>query len=228
MGTSRVLLHLHCTEQVPKKDGPAQLFRDTVHEQSIIDHAAFDEAFFGESGVVNRKEVANIAGPGLPWCWANRAKGDKPKVEYDVLWLSELTGTAAEPCASEEAIERHEDPSPTEKTKKKKKQKKNGNQWEELLRQSLSSFTVMSASSAQSATSQTDVGALVPVAFGRPNWEFELRAIGNAWMDEDISVYICGRMEIVKDVKDICIKLNKERRDKGSEKDYIVSFERFG
>jgi len=74
---------------------------------------------------------------------------------------------------------------------------------------------------------------LLPVAFGRPDFETELRAIGEQWCSEDINVYVCGNDTIVHGLQDVAAKLNQEACIKAREantksQSYKINFEKFG
>jgi len=79
---------------------------------------------------------------------------------------------------------------------------------------------------------------VLPVVFGRPDFEKELRAIGKAHRDFDVHTYVCGNMTIVKSLREICAKLTTEQSEAASKsigptagqggQKYCMHFERFG
>ncbi|CAK0885818.1 unnamed protein product [Prorocentrum cordatum] len=75
---------------------------------------------------------------------------------------------------------------------------------------------------------------LVPVAFGRPDFEAELRAIGRHWgCQEKVHIYVCGNDAIVKGLRGTAEVLNAEARANAkkalpSSQKFVVTYERFG
>lgn len=75
---------------------------------------------------------------------------------------------------------------------------------------------------------------MVPVAFGRPDFESELRSIGKHWRSQDkVHVYVCGNDAIVQGLRSTADALNAEalanaQESSASSKKYIVTYERFG
>jgi hypothetical protein len=74
----------------------------------------------------------------------------------------------------------------------------------------------------------------VPIAFGRPDFETELRAIGRHWgCQEKVHIYVCGNDAIVKGLQGTAEALNAEARGNAekaspSAQKFVVTYERFG
>jgi hypothetical protein len=106
---------------------------------------------------------------------------------------------------------------------------------ERLLRQrgSIDQSVALASSRAASEFGHAEA-PLVPVAFGRPDFETELRAIGKHWgCAEKVHVYVCGNDAIVNGLKSTAETLNAEARanakkSRSSAQKYVVTYERFG
>jgi hypothetical protein len=85
-----------------------------------------------------------------------------------------------------------------------------------------------------SAAQSDKENPLIPVAFGRPDFESELRAIGSYWRSDSVNIYICGNDAIVRGLQDTAAKLNAEERQiskrpkRKQALKYTVTYERFG
>jgi ferredoxin-NADP reductase len=212
----KLFLHLHTTAREPECLGCAYLFRQAVKMQSTVDRAAFEEAF-----AHNDSDL--FASPHLPWCWASG-------VQSDVLWLSDLTDahsnhqhnlqragsllSKASHGTPKWAAELCSDNTPT------------------------ASPTPDSANDADMNTVDQDhpcrENVLLPVTFGRPDFEKELRAIGQHTPNHDVHTYICGNDQIVKSLQNVCNVLEAESRCQTEDKNrmsyqrFLVTYERFG
>lgn len=64
---------------------------------------------------------------------------------------------------------------------------------------------------------------MLPVVFGRPDFQKELEAVGNTYLNEDVNVYVCGNTALVDTMKKAC-----EFCDNGNRSRFHLSHERFG
>lgn len=205
---TKVFLHLHCTANTPSRDACAYLFREAVRRQSIVDRKGF-ETFMaeGNAGVALRQRagwssyVRGIVGSSLPWCWVGG-------LNHDVIWVNIADGVTRRPSRAKEFR--------SGSTKILSEDTPGGDG---------DATKLIDEEAAEELQSE---GPLVPVAFGRPDWEKELRSVGSSWDAEDVNIYICGSMTIVKNVQEVCEKLNNERFDEGNPTAFKVFFERFG
>jgi len=228
----KVHLHLHTTARETDGSAAAYLFRQAVRRQSRVDRAAF-------GGEFDAQRV--LTAPQLPWCWVNKS-------ELDVVWLSDLTtagcGAEGEESQAPPAEPPHDDGEMLDAAE----QGVSSTTWAlELLRRGSRRRTTRSVNLAPSRTfdeggsqgpegdsEQEQLEPLVPVAFGRPDFELELRAIGKHWhCQERVHVYVCGNDAIVKGLRSTADTLNAEARaDAGKSlaaaQKYVVTYERFG
>jgi len=129
-------------------------------------------------------------------------------VKQDVLWLSHLTQGAEVPVRRE------------------------ADGWVDGFSSETPAEVAHQSGEADSTTSR-DREVLLPVAFGRPDFEVELRAIGAHWPTRNVNVFVCGNPALVKSLKKTCANCNEEavRRAKvtGTRPQlFEVAYERFG
>eukprot|EP00929_Paragymnodinium_shiwhaense_P106324 TRINITY_DN7161_c0_g1_i2.p1 TRINITY_DN7161_c0_g1~~TRINITY_DN7161_c0_g1_i2.p1 ORF type:complete len:993 (+),score=120.07 TRINITY_DN7161_c0_g1_i2:68-2980(+) len=61
-----------------------------------------------------------------------------------------------------------------------------------------------------SNTGSTPPAPLLPVAFGRPDWQAELPAVAESWPQDDVHVYVCGNEGLIGDLRSVCESCNDE------------------
>jgi len=49
---------------------------------------------------------------------------------------------------------------------------------------------------------------MLPVAFGRPEWQSELKAIAKLWPEDDIHVYVCGNNMLIASLREVINQCN--------------------
>jgi len=227
----KVFFHLHLTRPEPDKNSAALLFREAVRRQSEVDRAAF----FSEIKGIDFRHI--VVGPQVPWVWVNQS-------EQDVCWLSHLlpnvddveetrvvssyAGNWAQGLIGPRSASQGNLSSASSLPSHV------GSHGSAGSRQSNESGkTGKSDDSAESLQATLGPHWMLPVAFGRPDFGKEVRAIGKARQGDDINVYICGNDQIVKLIQDVCTVCNAHaERDNTSgrapRQRYWVHHERFG
>jgi len=203
----KVHLHLHVTAQAPNKDAAAMLFREALKRQSKIDHKAYSE-------LAEKQSLQEIAGPLLPWCWANGAS-------EDLLWVTDLVDVAA---ISQQDVDQC--------------QRSYASHWgRSFVKSNTAIYPSCSNNSSimkgQDADALKPNDGLVPIVFGRPNFASEIRAIGKARPGTDVNVYVCGNDAVVRNLFDVAAVCNQRaeadlRTGNSPKQSYHVHFERFG
>ncbi|CAK0806450.1 unnamed protein product, partial [Prorocentrum cordatum] len=245
----KVHLHLHTTAREAEGDAAAYLFRQAVKRQSRADRAAFREEF-------DAQRV--LTAPQLPWCWVNRSELDVLWLS-DLTTASHDEGEAGapEPAAEDWAgrrgggigavtsgehtvEERPPDAMPSARSPGRSappplEASPRADSQQTALRSAASLGRLGGADSAASpGGGAAPAEPLVPVAFGRPDFEAELRAIGRHWgCQEKVHIYVCGNDAIVKGLRGTAEVLNAEARANAkkalpSSQKFVVTYERFG
>eukprot|EP00929_Paragymnodinium_shiwhaense_P026017 TRINITY_DN15573_c0_g1_i3.p1 TRINITY_DN15573_c0_g1~~TRINITY_DN15573_c0_g1_i3.p1 ORF type:complete len:870 (+),score=124.73 TRINITY_DN15573_c0_g1_i3:63-2612(+) len=192
-----ICLHLHCTGREPDSDGAAFLFRQAVKRQSVHDRDAFRDALIQHGGKAQ-------PGVSLPWCWLNGSK-------QDVVWIDGLTNTLSDTpllhgVKSDDgiAVTAMTSCEGGERGADKTASPSQGSLHVEL-------GSEKSHSSAVAAIADIPKGqSMLPVAFGRPDFKTEVAAIGRAWPEQDVHVYVCGNDQLIASLKDVCKACNHE------------------
>ncbi|CAK0793053.1 unnamed protein product [Prorocentrum cordatum] len=208
----KIHLHLHMTAREPEGDAAAFLFRQAVKRQSRLDQAAFREEFDAHRVLM---------APQLPWCWVNRS-------ELDVMWLSDLTTASGD--ARDAALERLQPapgsprgpaaaPAQHASTAAGPGQRHARGERRPAppappLTSALQGHTdpAPRGRAPGQASGAEGEAPLVPIAFGRPDFETELRAIGRHWNCQALNAEARG---------------NAEKASPSAQK-FVVTYERFG
>jgi len=196
----RVYLHLHVTAQVPARSASGFIFREVIKRQSVVDRKHFMASVKAAGG----PDPAATDLEQLSEIWGSQMPwcwlyGTK----QDVLWVSDLVAT---------------------------------NECSHPVIPSSRRCSVKSASWKVDPAAVDGPGdelrsstqLVMPVVFGRPDFETELPLIGKNYPGSDISIFVCGNDAIVKNLEAVVNYCNTESEKAGVSQRYKMSFERFG
>jgi hypothetical protein len=257
----KVHLHLHTTAREPEGDAIAYLFRQAVKRQSRVDKAAFRDEFDAHRVLmapqlpwcwVNKSE--------LDVMWLSDLTTASREVEQQQELAMELAGDADQNLdAAEQGLAGSQAAGSAKKSKWAEDLLRTSSRLCPNERRSTLSLAHRSFARPLSTLTLDDNNTnndsnnsdtplhtsegdsvhdeeepLVPVAFGRPDFESELRAIGTHWhCQEKVHIYVCGNDAIVKGLRSTAETLNAEARANagkaraGAQK-YVITYERFG
>jgi len=241
----KIQLHLHVTEKGPSENPTAFLFRDAMRRQSEIDRKVFMAGYKQckidgaqrPSAACLIDAMSEYWGPQLPWCWANDSA-------QDLLWMPDLVeemeaswedSWQLDPGKQDDTqlceIRRHS-ATPRRKTVNLTEFQNEVTRVSKNLGE-FPSEVIGASAQAPHKPGRDSVEILVPVVFGRPAFEKEISAIGEAHKDADVSIYACGNNAIVKSLEDVCKACNKRGKHpmssmNGGGQQYELYFERFG
>jgi len=162
--------------------------------------------------------------------WANHAKGD-------VLWLSDLTNAPASDEPDDDEADDEEDTS-KEQVSVLCPGMFQATPFADGGYQMMFPGPMMPSPPARSPSDDPEI--LMPVVFGRPDFEKEIKAIGNHYHHlYDINVYVCANDLVVKACKDACKKAREDAfvrqyREQGiiaqatPTQEFRLTYERFG
>eukprot|EP00930_Biecheleria_cincta_P072034 TRINITY_DN5947_c0_g1_i2.p1 TRINITY_DN5947_c0_g1~~TRINITY_DN5947_c0_g1_i2.p1 ORF type:complete len:217 (-),score=46.89 TRINITY_DN5947_c0_g1_i2:686-1336(-) len=119
-------------------------------------------------------DAALVASPTLPWAWARGSS-------CDTIWVNFMSQRLAQQQETElaETCQAH---------------------WDSKSR---GSFATHRTSSSIDITGSS-LDTMLPIFFGRPEWHTESQAIGKAWAEDDIHVYVCGSDVVVDALQNVC------------------------
>merc|ERR1712129_221663 len=220
---NKVFLHLHCTmaltdkDKQPLHDGPAWLFREAIKRQSRI-----DMEYFRQKSKMwhDKKLVGNIAAPGLPWTWFNDGTND-------IFWIDHITGQTSDEECREVVVDEATD---GRMSWQDKMHRMNQQGFKVNLEDAASERASLLTSTGSKCGHHNNqgIGSLFPISLGRADMKTELEAIGRRWFFKNIDIYVCGNDKVVKDMRQIVVALNDERRANESKAIFSMHFERFG
>jgi len=217
----KVFVHLHVTAKDSQDNAMPYLFREAVRRQSTLDRTAFKSL----------KNPAACIGTQFPWCWFSGAM-------QDVMWLSGLA-TMAAGDSEERDVEAGGRSSSRTRTSVMapgwavELSDAESGAGSDRLDEPATSVNTPLPDLQPANLLANDV--LLPIVFGRPDFNKEFRAIGHLRPCDDVNVYVCGSHALVESLQQVCSTCNKEARDESQEGDvdrlaqkYKVRFERFG
>mmetsp|Transcript_65559 Transcript_65559/g.142962 ORF Transcript_65559/g.142962 Transcript_65559/m.142962 type:complete len:861 (-) Transcript_65559:216-2798(-) len=223
----RVFLHLHLTHPTPEKNAPAFLFREAIRRQSQVDRKAFVE-------LMGDKPTARIlVGPQVPWCWANQAKDD-------VCWFSHLLPgldiaeetVLLEDYADNWALGLLKSTSRLQLPQATTVGNENADREEGSQDGSPSTHATGVTGASRVTERPKESDWMLPVAFSRPDFATEVRAIGLARPGDNVNVYVCGNDSVVKALATVCTMCNahaeKAEKNGAPRQRYWLHHERFG
>jgi predicted ferric reductase len=140
-----------------------------------------------------------VASPTLPWAWAHGSS-------CDTIWVNFISEKLAEQQETElaESCQAH---------------------WGSKKSRS-SSASQASSSSLDISCSSLDT--MLPICFGRPEWHTEIQAIGKAWPEDDVHVYVCGSDAVVDSLQNACRVCNIHSPKACRKQRFILRRESFG
>jgi len=233
----KVFLHLHVTHKAPDGDVATFLFREAVKRQSALDRRTFEAA----TPVLAKKDLNDISAA-APWNWLHRAKDD-------LLWVSSLVETPDADVSAEisaahndhwsagalrntKALDEEEAAAVTPGSacaRRFRMKAKTGTQsvtkglFTGSLSRDLSGFSIAVP------VGPTGYGTFLPVAFGRPDFKSEVRAVGKAHPGQDIHIYVCGNKQLVNSLHQVCDDCSERSASQDvTPQTYECHFERFG
>mmetsp|Transcript_69337 Transcript_69337/g.151399 ORF Transcript_69337/g.151399 Transcript_69337/m.151399 type:complete len:1049 (+) Transcript_69337:114-3260(+) len=232
----KVYLHLHITQKDIHADAASYLFREIVRRQSVIDRSAFLQAW------KSLPEFAEVSrGLQFPSCWS-------VGVDQDVLWTSSLVESVGleEGRVDNELAEAYTD----HWASGIRALRANSTNSAETRKSQTRGLFAPTRSTSMAADSSIDSSALtpresvsipierargvitsLPIIFGRPNFQKELRAIGKANPNQNVHVYACGNDALVQSLKSCCSHCSlsaKASKQGPNTQDFVLHYERFG
>lgn len=139
-----------------------------------------------------------VASPTLPWAWAHGSS-------CSAIWVNFICEKLAEQQETElaESCQAH---------------------WSSKSRGSFTSHA--SVSSLNLSCSSLDT--MLPIFFGRPEWHAEIQAIGKAWPEDDVHVYVCGSDAVVDALQNVCRVCNTHSQKACRKQRFVLRRESFG
>eukprot|EP00933_Yihiella_yeosuensis_P016933 TRINITY_DN14304_c0_g2_i1.p1 TRINITY_DN14304_c0_g2~~TRINITY_DN14304_c0_g2_i1.p1 ORF type:complete len:535 (+),score=62.87 TRINITY_DN14304_c0_g2_i1:37-1605(+) len=254
---NKLVLHLHLTAPTPKDDVAAFLFRNAVKRQSDLDRRVFSAvsqsvdltavppfmpySWIGKSSCVDNDVIwlSSLVDPGADENWecddedinipvmAESDSGAVHTLETSKPAALRASGTTSTFDQLEELAESHKSHwshgffrSPA--TSKQLSQS--------MLSSKASLESTQTCHPKQIANVQDQ---LLPVVFGRPNFQEEIRKIGLSWPEDNVDVFVCGNKALVASLQAVCERCNAESASSSTKtgipvQRYHLSFERFG
>lgn len=211
---NKVFLHLHVTAMGTPGSGASYLFRECIRRQSVVDRRLFQSLFRKGERPKQMQQGAQI-----PWCWINGSK-------TDVLWVKKLVIT--EPQAS--AVQASTDSSKWVQALAGKGGSKMFADVDDkggIVRKATTTEQKEKCDARQQGD-QENPKLMIPIAFGRPDFDAELSAIGRALPNTDAHVYLCGSDQLVAHLRDVCDCCTHHAAKAGRKQHYKLHYERFG